>query len=74
MFGRPLSVRFGCFVLSLGISVSPVSGGASIEFDFSPDPLARFRQPASLQLVCAQAETPPRIDGQLDDEAWGVRP
>jgi len=58
-------------VLSLVLQSSWLHGGESLKFDFSPDPLAQFRRPPGLQLTCPTAGVPPKIDGKLDDAAWG---
>jgi len=60
----------GVCVMSLCGQVPSADGGESVAFDFSPDPLAQFRQPPSLRLTCPAVETPPNVDGKLDDVVW----
>lgn len=61
----------GIFVLSLCMQTPSAGADEAIVFDFSSDPLAQFRQPPSLRLTCPTVETPPNVDGKLDDAAWG---
>ena len=41
-----------------------------LRFDFSPDPLAKFRSELERQLQCPEPVAVPAIDGKLDDPGW----
>lgn len=70
MYKAPFLGPVGLLVLSLCVQTPSACGDESIAFDFSPDPLAQFRQPPNLRLTCPSVQTPPNVDGRLDDAAW----
>jgi len=59
-----------CCVLALCLPTSLALAGASVSFDFSPDPLAKFRAAPVLELLCPTPAIAPVVDGVLDDACW----
>ena len=58
------------WLVFLVTGVAAASAGDSLRFDFSPDPLERFRKRAALRLECPPASVPPAIDGRLGEGVW----
>ena len=64
-------VRFTVRVLiSLVLLSAAAQAAGGLKFDFSPDPLNRFRTVPALSLTCPTVAHAPKVDGKLTDDVW----